>query len=113
MDTMMAFALGELNRGKEMKVFDWDKAAKLIAEYKPDIAEAGLYEDWGYTSGVIYENCEPIYDSYTFLASTLATPILKMDGESFDCYIMESQTNYTSETKWSKSALEILKRGGE
>ncbi len=27
MDTMSAFARGEANRGNELKVFDWDKAA--------------------------------------------------------------------------------------
>lgn len=46
MDTMRAFAMGEANRGNEMMVFDWEKAARLIAERKPGIAGAGLEFDW-------------------------------------------------------------------
>lgn len=42
MDTMSAFAKGEANRGKELMVFDWDKAAQLISERKPSVASAGL-----------------------------------------------------------------------
>ena len=30
MNTLSAFAMGAANRGKELMVFDWDKAAKLI-----------------------------------------------------------------------------------
>lgn len=112
MDTMMAFAMGEANRGREMKVFDWDKAAKLIAERKPEYAEAGLFEDWEWTGGTIYEDGEPVFNEYTYLASTWATPVLKLDGEIIDCYVMESETEYDSDTKWSESALKIL-RGEE
>ena len=32
MDTLSAFALGEANRGKEEKVFDWD----LVSAYHDD-----------------------------------------------------------------------------
>ena len=42
MNTWAAFAMGEANRGKEMMVFDWDKAARLIGERKPECASAGL-----------------------------------------------------------------------
>ena len=37
---------GMMNRGNEMKVFDWDKAAQLIKEHNPKEAIAGLSEDW-------------------------------------------------------------------
>ena len=37
-----AFAMGEANRHKELKVFDWDRAAQLIKEKQPEIARAGL-----------------------------------------------------------------------
>ncbi len=74
MDTISAFAMGMANRSKESMVFDWDKAAKLIKERQPNSAEAGLSGDWGCTGGEIYRDGEPILNSYTFLASTWATP---------------------------------------
>ena len=109
MDTMLAFALGEVNRGKEMKVFDWDKAAQIIKEKNPEYAEAGLFEDLEYTCGLIYKNEKPVYDSYTYLASTWATPVLICDDEIMECWIMESQTKYKKNTKWSESSLKILR----
>lgn len=39
MNTWVAFAMGEANREKELMVFDWDKAARLIRERKPECAE--------------------------------------------------------------------------
>jgi hypothetical protein len=108
MDTFKAFALGEANRGNEMKVFDWNKAARLIKEQKVNYASAGLSGDWEYTSGNILENGEPNFDDYTYLASTWATPEIVIDGEFIDCYVMESQTEWDSGTKWPQSALDIL-----
>lgn len=32
MDTLLAFEMGRANRGKELMVFDWDKAATIIKE---------------------------------------------------------------------------------
>lgn len=112
MDSITAFAMGYANRGKEMKVFDWDKAARLIVEHKPDVASAGLSEDWEYTGGVIYAGCKPVKGSYTFLASTWATPEIELDGESFDCYVMQSKTKWNEHTKWPKSAMAILDGNG-
>ena len=53
MNTLDAFMMEEANRGKEMMVFDWDKAARLIAERKPQIAMAGMRGDWKNTGGMI------------------------------------------------------------
>ena len=108
MDTMQAFMMGVMNRGKELMVFDWDKAARIIAERKPKQAEAGLRGDWEWTSGTIYEDGEPVHDDYTYLASTWATPELDIDGEIIDCYVMQSETEWDSDTKWPESALAIL-----
>lgn len=107
MDTLTAFAMGEANRGREMKVFDWDKAARLIAEHKSKYASAGLLEDWEWTGGCIYEDGKPMLDEYTYLASTWATPTLLLD-DAYDCYVMESETAWKAETKWPESALRIL-----
>ena len=80
MDTMSAFAMGEMARarGSKAKVFDWDKAAQLIKERKPEIAEAGLSGDWEYTGGEIYCDGKPVPqdDTYTYLSSIWATPCL-------------------------------------
>lgn len=74
MNTLDAFMMGEANRGKEMMVFDWDKAARLIAQRKPRIAMAGLRGGWEFTGGVIYEDGVLVTKDYTFLVSTWAVP---------------------------------------
>ena len=109
MDTFFAFAFGEATRGRELMVFDWDKAADLIREKKPHYAEAGLQGDWEWTGGTIYENGKPVDWDYTFLASTWAVPQLVMDGKVIPCFRMQSETpGWDSDTKWPESALEIL-----
>ena len=109
MNNWMAFAMGETNRGKELMVFDWDKAAKLIRERKPECASAGLRGDWEYTGGTIYENEKPVMNEYTYLSSTWAVPELDIDGEIIDCYRMKHETpGWCASTKWPQSALDIL-----
>jgi len=110
MNTLSAFIKGEANRGKPSMVFDWDKAAELIKQHKPTLVSAGLSQDWKWTGGTIYENGKPVLDSYTYLASTWATPEIEMDGESQDCWKYESETDgWDSDTKWPESSLDILK----
>lgn len=109
MDTLSAFARGEANRGKPSMVFDWEKAARLIAEVKPTCAEAGLSGDWEWTGGVIYENGKPVTDSYTYLSSVWATPELDLDGERRECWKLASETpGWDSDTKWPPEALSVL-----
>lgn len=109
MNTMAAFMMGDLNRGKELMVFDWDRAAARIAEEHPKSASAGLRDDWEYTGGEIYRDGDPIKDEYTYLTSTWATPELKMDGKVETCYRMKSEApDWDSGTKWPDSALKIL-----
>ena len=113
MDTLSAFAMGEANRGKEPKVFDWDKAAKIIKERKPSVAGAGLSDDWEWTGDDIYRNGKPVPtdDSNTYLASVWATPELCIDGEYIDCFKMQSEVpEWDSNTYWPKSALTILNK---
>lgn len=113
MDTMTAFAMGEFNRGKEEMVFDWEKAARIIKERKPEYAAAGLRSDWEWTGGVIYEDGKPIKDSYTYLSSTWAVPELEVDDDIIECYRMQSDTpGWGSGTKWPKEALKILEEAG-
>ncbi len=109
MNSMAAFAMGEANRGKELMVFDWEKAALLIKENGFKDACAGLFSDWEYTGGNIFRDGKPNYNDYTYLASTWATPEIEIDGETYDCYKMQSETdNWDSYTKWPQSALDIL-----
>ena len=109
MNTFAAFVMGEANRWKELMVFDWDRAARLIRERKPERASAGLRSDWEYTGGTIYEDGKLVMDDYTYLASTWAVPELDMDGDIVECFCTEHEApGWDSETKWPKSALDIL-----
>ena len=111
MNTMKAFAMGEANRGKEPMVFDWHKAARLIKNMNPEKVEAGLSGDWNYTGGSIWENGEvvPEDNTYTFLSSTWATPVIRIDGEAEVCYVMQSDApDWDSDTYWPDSAIAIL-----
>lgn len=110
MDNAIAFKMGEANRHKELMVFDWDKAAKLIKESDAQYACAGLRSDWEWTGGVIFNENKPVFDDDTYLASTWAVPELELNGEIIECYKMQSETpNWDSDTKWPESALNILK----
>lgn len=114
MDTFNAFIKGEINRGKELKVFDWEKAARIIKDKKAKNVSAGLKEDWFWTAGPILEDGEIPEKGYTYLASTWATPILEIDeGDAevhrIDCYKMQSETpDWNSCTFWPELARKIL-----
>lgn len=108
MDTLSAFAMGQANRGKTPKVFDWDRAAQLIKERGAESASAGLANDWESTGGPILRDGKPVDadDTYTYLASTWATPVLSIDGEHVDCWVHTDK--WDSSTYWPESALKIL-----
>ncbi len=111
MDSFTAFAMGEANRGKTRKVFDWHKAARLIRDAQPSSVSAGLAGDWEFTGGTIYADGKPVAkdDTYTYLASTWATPEIDIDDDVHDCYVMEDETNgWDANTFWPETALEIL-----
>lgn len=96
------------------KVFDWDKAAQIIKERKPESADAGLMEDWFWTADCIYENGKPLTEgSSAWLASFWATPVLKINSEIIMCYKTDSEApEWSACTNWPESALQIL-MGGE
>ena len=109
MDTLKAFAMGYATRGKEQMVFDWDKAARLILDFGVDEASAGLRDDWEWTGGCIFEDGKPFMDDYTYLSSTWAVPELRIGDVLVPCYRMKSEVpGWGSDTKWPKSALDIL-----
>lgn len=111
MDTISAFGRAQAAKGREHKVFDWDKAAQIIRERKPTTASAGLSGDWEWTGGPIYANGKPVpaNETYTYLSSNWATPELDVDGDVIACYRMESETpGWGSGTYWPESSLAIL-----
>lgn len=111
MDTLSAMIRGEMNRDNPLMVFDWNKAARRIIETKAKEARAGLASDWEWTGGTIFEDGHPVpqEDTYTYLASTWATPELELDGEVEDCFIMKVESpSWDSDTYWPQSALDIL-----
>ena len=111
MDTLSAFAMGAANRDKELMVFDWNKAARLIKERNAQEAAAGLSGDWEWTGGTILKDGIPFLKDYTYLASIWAKPELLIDGDYIECYLMQSETpGWAAETKWPESALAILEK---
>lgn len=124
MNTFDAIFMGELNRGKELMVFDWDKAAEIIQKIHPKYASAYLAGDREYTEGVIYEDGRIIDRDDPYLASTWAEPTLEISLEegkyeelgffstSVPCYRMEHEVPmWGPKTIWPESARKILKGG--
>ena len=112
MDTMSAFIRGRATEGKELMVFDWEKAALLIKTKGAKNASAGLQGDWEWTGGDILRDGNPIPEekTYVYLASTWATPEIEIDGETIACYRMEKETpGWDSGTYWPEEALKILR----
>lgn len=106
--TVGAFLRGMFARGDVPRTFDWMKAAKIIAETRPGTAYAGLAEDWGYTGGLIYEDGKPVpeKDTYVYLTSNWATPILVLDDdEEIECWRYGDGSNY-----WPEGAVAELSK---
>jgi hypothetical protein len=111
MDSIDAFLMGQANRHRELRVFDWVKAAEIIRERNPEQAIAGLQDDMEWTAGTIWNNGLPTpkEETYTYLASTWATPILEIDGEEIPCFKMQSETpGWDSSTYWPEEARAAL-----
>jgi hypothetical protein len=111
MDSIEAFNRAMAAAHCEQKVFDWEKAARLIKERGTQHAEAGLAGDWEWTGGTILSNGIPVLkeETYTYLSSNHATPLLILDGEELDCFRLKSQTpGWDAQTYWPPEALAIL-----
>ena len=102
------------------RVFDWNGAARRIAQIRPAVAVAGLREDMGATCGLIWEHDMPQKGNYTYLCSEWATPVLvwatREDIENGvehveECWVFKKDSVWNEHTKWPKSALDILKEG--
>ena len=111
MDTLQAFHRGLMAEGRPMMVFDWDRAAYLIREFKAIHASAGLAGDWEYTGGPILEDGHPVEQEYTsvWLVSSWAEPQLLLDGEIMPCWkLMDHAPEWDENTYWPDSARAIL-----
>lgn len=90
---------------KDAKIFDWDKAARLISEHKPKLAEAGLAEDWGYTNGIIFKDGERVVtdeddDGSLYVGSLWATPTIRLDGVTHECWVHWASETQDPQVKW-------------
>lgn len=98
-----------IQKGK-MKYMDWNKVQKIV-DMNPDSVYAGLQEDWGYTSGLIYAKGK-YYDGYVWGCSSWATPIVDVDGKEIECWTYEKQngTGNDGEKKpyWWGNGAELL-----
>jgi len=108
MDIMTACAMGEAHRNERMRTFDWNEAARILRERNPAEAEAGLQSDLEWTCGTIWRDGQPVTDSYTYLASTWATPVLVIDDEEIECWCWADEREFNADTKWPESARAIL-----
>ena len=116
MDSMSTFQRGQASKNNESRVFDWDKAARLILERQPSVAGAGLSEDWEYTGVTIWREGKVCTDEFDggYLASTWAIPQLDLDGEIIECYKMKHEVpDWDADTRWPQSALDILGASNE
>lgn len=114
MNTMDAFCRAQ-SSGRELMVFDWIRAARLIRERQPSEAAAGLSGDWEWTGGVIFRDGKPVErgdalsDHYTYLSSNHAPPELDLDGEVLECWLPVSKTpGWNENTSWPPEALRVL-----
>ena len=106
---MEAFARAQIARqnGARSRVFDWKKAARLIAERHPKWAMAGLALDMEDTGGYIWEDGKIVTDDYTFLKSNWAEPILIMsdyEDNPISCWVYADETDWDAKTKWPYEA---------
>lgn len=111
MDTLSAYARSLAAKNSPRRVFDWDKAARIIKERHANSASAGLQDDWEYTGGPILKGGMPVDRevSCCYLASNWAIPELEIGGEVIECFKMEREApGWDAETFWPESALEIL-----
>lgn len=99
------------------RVFDWIRAAEIIKKEKPKVAEAGLEEDWNCTAGYVWRDGKPVPkdETYTYLASRWATPILRLDdGKEIECWVFDNEEGnphkFNEKTYWPDVALKIIRK---
>lgn len=107
MDTSSAFVNGEI------MVFDWNKLVdilKSISNWRGVNVYAGLRSDLEWTGGCILKCGKLPESTYTYLASTWATPIIYFDdGTEIECWSYQSETpDWGPYTYWPQEVREKL-----
>ena len=95
-------------RSDKPKRFDWVKAATILKERNPGSAHAGLQTC---TSGLIWDEHKPVpeEETYVYLSSQWATPILVIDDEEIECWTEEgASAEGSAHIYWPEEALKIL-----
>ena len=89
------------------KYMDWKKVQKIVDEHPDSVIYAGLMEDWGCTSGLIYAKGK-YYDGNVFGCSIWATPIVDVDGEEIECWTYEETEEGSDKPSWWGNGQELL-----
>lgn len=90
-----------------MKYMDWKKVQQIVDENPDAVIYAGLQEDWGYTSGLIYAKGK-YYDGYVHGCSIWATPIVDVDGEEIECWTLKETEEGSDKPKWWGNGQKLL-----
>jgi hypothetical protein len=113
--TASAFVYGMRSQGNPFRVFDCNKAARIIRERSLEgtlkEARAGLQCDWECTGGAIFRDGSPVpsEETCTYLASAWDIPELFLDGGTLECWSWEEDTpGWNEGTYWPEEALSIL-----
>lgn len=92
---------------RSKKYMDWKKVQKIVDEHPNSVIHAGLQEDWGNTSGLIYAKGK-YYDGYVYGCSVWATPIVDVDGEEIECWTHEETEEGGGKPTWWGNGQELL-----
>ena len=84
------------------KYMDWEKAEKICLDHPDSTIEAGLLEDWGYTSGTIYDHGTWLKE-YVYDQSHWATPIVDIDGKEIECWTHEPHKQTGVPSWWGRA----------
>lgn len=100
---------------EKIRVFDWEKAAKIILERKAEKAVAGIDTDWLGTRDAIYKDGKPVEnrDSGAYLQSHWGFPTLSVNGDMIQCYREVKVESDELFDWWPDRALEVLNQGGD
>ena len=91
----------------KMKYMDWQKVQQIVNENPDAVIYAGLREDWGYTSGLIYAKGK-YYNGYVYGESCWATPIVDVDGKEIECWTHEETKEGHRKPHWWGNGEKLL-----
>lgn len=92
----------------DMKYMDWKKVQQIVDEHPNSVIYAGLQEDWGNTSGVIYKNGKYYDGGFFYGCSVWATPIVDVDGEEIECWTYEATKEGSELPEWWGNGQKLL-----